>query len=38
MTTYLITGGAGNVGSTLAKHLAEDDSNTIVIVVLQKCV
>lgn len=32
MTTYLITGGAGNVGSTLAKHLALDTSNTIVIV------
>ena len=30
--TYLITGGAGNVGSTLAKHLASDKSNTIIIV------
>ncbi|PSG86519.1 NAD-dependent epimerase/dehydratase family protein [Aurantibacter aestuarii] len=32
MTKYLITGGAGNVGSTLAKHLAKDTSNLIVIV------
>jgi UDP-glucuronate decarboxylase len=32
MTTYLITGGAGNVGSTLAKHLAKDSSNLIIIV------
>lgn len=32
MTTYLITGGAGNVGSTLAQHLANDKSNTIIIV------
>ncbi|RAJ16982.1 NAD-dependent epimerase/dehydratase family protein [Olleya aquimaris] len=32
MTTYLITGGAGNVGSTLAKHLASDKSNIIVII------
>lgn len=32
MTTYLITGGAGNVGSTLAIHLARDKSNTIIIV------
>ena len=31
-TKYLITGGAGNVGSTLAKHLAKDSSNLIVIV------
>ena len=30
--TYLITGGAGNVGSTLAIHLARDISNTIIIV------
>lgn len=32
MTTYLITGGAGNVGSALAMHLAKKASNTIVIV------
>ena len=32
MTTYLITGGAGNVGSTLAKHLAKDSSNLVIIV------
>lgn len=32
MNTYLITGGAGNVGSTLAKHLSEDPKNIIVIV------
>lgn len=31
-TKYLITGGAGNVGSTLAKHLAKDSSNLIIIV------
>ncbi len=31
-TTYLITGGAGNVGSTLASHLANNANNTIVIV------
>lgn len=31
-TTYLITGGAGNVGSTLARHLAKDTANTVVIV------
>ena len=31
-TTYLITGGAGNVGSTLAIHLANNANNTIVIV------
>ncbi|WP_418637848.1 NAD-dependent epimerase/dehydratase family protein [Winogradskyella sp.] len=32
MTTYLITGGAGNVGSALAEHLAKDPTNTIIIV------
>ncbi len=32
MKTYLITGGAGNVGGTLALHLAKDKSNTIIIV------
>lgn len=31
-TTYLITGGGGNVGSTLARRLAENKNNTIVIV------
>ncbi|MDN3666488.1 NAD-dependent epimerase/dehydratase family protein [Algibacter miyuki] len=30
--TYLITGGAGNVGGTLAKHLSRNTSNTVVIV------
>ena len=30
--TYLITGGAGNVGGTLAKHLSGNTSNTVVIV------
>ncbi|WP_067148383.1 NAD-dependent epimerase/dehydratase family protein [Pseudotamlana agarivorans] len=32
MSTYLITGGAGNVGSALAMHLAKDSSNKIVII------
>ncbi|MCF7568956.1 NAD-dependent epimerase/dehydratase family protein [Sabulilitoribacter arenilitoris] len=32
MKTYLITGGAGNVGGTLALYLAKDKSNTIIIV------
>lgn len=32
MSKILITGGAGNVGSALAKKLAEDKNNTIVIV------
>ncbi len=32
MKTYLITGGAGNVGGTLALHLAKDKSNIIIIV------
>lgn len=32
MTTILITGGAGNVGSALANKLAEDSNNQIVIV------
>ena len=31
-TTYLITGGAGNIGSALAKELAKDASNLVVIV------
>ncbi|MDC0006383.1 NAD-dependent epimerase/dehydratase family protein [Winogradskyella sp.] len=31
-TTVLITGGAGNVGSALARKLAEDTTNTIVII------
>lgn len=30
--TILITGGAGNVGSALARRLAEDSSNTVVII------
>ena len=32
MSKILITGGAGNVGSALAKKLAEDKNNTIVII------
>ena len=32
MTTILITGGAGNVASALAKKLSEDPENHIVIV------
>lgn len=32
ITTILITGGAGNVGSALAKKLAEDENNCIVII------
>ncbi len=31
-TTYLITGGAGNVGSSLALNLAKDKNNLVVIV------
>ncbi len=31
-TTYLITGGAGNIGSALAQKLVEDTSNHVVIV------
>jgi UDP-glucose 4-epimerase len=32
MTSYLITGGAGNIGSALAEALAKEPSNEIVIV------
>ncbi|MFD0864107.1 NAD-dependent epimerase/dehydratase family protein [Sungkyunkwania multivorans] len=32
VTTYLITGGAGNVGSALANKLSEDKNNHVVIV------
>ncbi|MEN8886043.1 MAG: NAD-dependent epimerase/dehydratase family protein [Winogradskyella sp.] len=32
MSNILITGGAGNVGSALARKLAEDTTNTIVII------
>lgn len=31
-TKYLITGGAGNVGSSLAFHLSKNNENTIVII------
>jgi UDP-glucose 4-epimerase len=31
-STYLITGGAGNVGSALANRLSEDNTNLIVII------
>lgn len=31
-TTYLITGGAGNIGSALAQRLSEDPTNHVVIV------
>jgi len=32
LQTYLITGGAGNIGSALAKKLADDPENLVVIV------
>ncbi len=32
MNTILITGGAGNVGGSLARHLVQDNSNFVVIV------